>query len=339
MRLFCLKRILSALLLVAAIGHAQQIQAADGGPAAVELNPKTFAYAVISVADMNQALGLWVDQMGMEIVTRRKGGNSELARAWGLEPADISDQVLLRMPGAREGGIHFVRFRQPGPPVREGAAPSDLVPKSLDIWTRDIHASYEQLTAAGYKFRSPVQQLSPQLYEVHMYGHDELNVVLLGSTGEATRKFSEKGYDAVPMLIIISPDNRLDAGFFTDLFGAEQVSYSQFKGPAIEKAVGLPRGATLDIRIMGDRQADLGRIEIVQYTGAPQRNLYPRTKPPARGLLAATYFVPDIDAILTRGASYGVTDLGEVDGIYGKGRMATVTSPAGLRVNLFAPRR
>src|SRR5690606_18792858 len=100
----------------------------------------------------------------------------------------------------------------------------------------DIHGSYDKLKAAGYKFRSPVQQLSAQLH------------------------------------------------------------------------------------IMGDKQADLGRIEIVQYTGAPQRNLYPLARPPARGLLSATYFVPELDSFLARGASLGITDPGEVKGVYGTGR-------------------
>jgi catechol 2,3-dioxygenase-like lactoylglutathione lyase family enzyme len=301
-------------------------------------NPKTFAYAIVSVADIDQALGLWRDQMGMEIVVRRKGPDTALAKSWGIAPEEISDQALLRTPGAKEGGLHLIRFRQPGKAVREGAATTDLVPKSLDIWTRDIHESYDALQKAGFKFRSPVQQLSKNLYEVHMFGPDELNIVLLGAPGGAKRNFSAKGFDAVPMLIVISPDNVREAEFFTSLLGAEQVSNSQFKGPAIEAAVGLPPGAGLDIRIMGDRQADLGRIEIVQYSGAPQRNLYPLAKPPARGLLAATYFVPDLDAFLKRGAAFGIEDIGEVEGVYGAGRMATVTTPAGLRVNLFSPR-
>jgi predicted enzyme related to lactoylglutathione lyase len=48
--------------------------------------------------------------------------------------------------------------------------------------------------------------------------------------------------------------------------------------------------------------------------------------------------VPDLDAFLKRGAAFGIEDIGEVEGVYGTGRMATVTTPAGLRVNLFSPR-
>jgi catechol 2,3-dioxygenase-like lactoylglutathione lyase family enzyme len=333
------KCVLVSLLWLSAVFGLQQSARAASAADSMDTNPKTFAFAVVSVADIDRALELWQNQMGMEVMVRRRGADAALAKMWGIDPNEISDQALIRTPGATDGGIHLVRFRQPGKAVREGAAPTDLVPKSLDVWTSDIHAAVEQLQKAGYKFRSEVQQLSPTLYEVHMFGHDELNIVLLGAPHKVERNFSPKGFDAAPLLITISPDNERDAEFYTKLLGADLVSSSQFTGPAIEKAVGLPPGAGLDIRIMGDPQSNLGRIEIVQYSGAPQRNLYPLAKPPARGLLAATYFVPELESFLKRGAEFGLQDLGEVDGVYGPGRMATATSPAGLRITLFAPRQ
>ena len=311
-------------------------------PEAMAVHPLAFAYVVMSVADMDQALGLWVRQIGMEIVTRRTGPDAALARAWGLDAAEIVDQALLRTPGAREGGIHLVRFRQPGPAVREGAAPTDLVPKSVDVGVRDIQARFDELTAAGYRFRSSVNRMGSQpgreFYEVHMHGPDEINIVLL-EVPARPRKTNDKGYAVAVQLVMISPDNTRDAAFFKALLGIEQVSGSRISGPEIERTVGLPPGAALDIRIVGDREIGLGRVEIVQYTGAPSRDLYPRARPPARGILSVTYLVPDVAPILAAGAALGVGDLGEVDGIYGPGRMATATTPAGLRVDVFAPRR
>jgi hypothetical protein len=90
---------------------------------------------------------------------------------------------------------------------------------------------------------------------------------------------------------------------------------------------------------MGDAKIDYGRIEIVQYQGAQSRDLYPRAKPPARGMLSVTYFVPEIDSIIARGRSLGVRDHGAFNGVYGNGRFASATTPAGLRVDLFAPAR
>lgn len=311
-------------------------------PATMSVHPLTFAYVVISVADMEQALGLWVDRFGMEIVTRRDGRDAALARAWGIGADDILDQALLRTPGVREGGVHLVRFRIPGPAVREDAAPTDLVPKSVDIAVRDIEARYAELSAAGYRFRSPVGRLVTQggveVFEVHMFGPDGLNLVFLEQPAHP-EPTSDKGYGVAPQLVVVSPDNLRESSFYQSLLGLEQIAHNRFGGPSVEKTIGLPPGAQLDIRIMGDSRIDYGRIEIVQYEGAPSRDLYPRAKPPARGMLSVTYFVPELDSIVARGASLGVRDLGSFDGVYGRGRLATVTTPAGLRLDLFAPER
>ena len=40
----------------------------------------------------------------------------------------LADQALLVTPAAGEGGVHLVRFRQPGQAVRDGASPTDLLP-------------------------------------------------------------------------------------------------------------------------------------------------------------------------------------------------------------------
>ncbi|MFM7708662.1 MAG: hypothetical protein ACKO9D_11715, partial [Gammaproteobacteria bacterium] len=93
---------------------------------------------------------------------------------------------------------------------------------------------------------------------------------------------------------------------------------------------------------------DYGRLAIVQYEGAQSADLYPRARPPARGLLSVTFFVPDVGAVLARAAALatdttaaaGATmrappvDHGIVDTVFGMARMATLTSPAGLRIDL-----
>ena len=56
------------------------------------LRPKAFAFAIISVTDLNAALALWQDRFGMTVLARREG-----AGAGG-------------MPGAaRRGGTHRIR--------------------------------------------------------------------------------------------------------------------------------------------------------------------------------------------------------------------------------------
>jgi catechol 2,3-dioxygenase-like lactoylglutathione lyase family enzyme len=310
-------------------------------------NPLAFAYAVISVADLEQALGLWQERFGMELVARREGTDPGLAKVWGIGAGELIDQALLRTPGMEQGGVHLVRFRVPGPAVRENAAPTDLVPKSVDIATRDLPARYVELVAAGYRFRSPIGRFVTDkvvVHEVHMPGPDAVNFVFLEQEGHP-EPVSPKGYGVMPQIVAISPDNRLEKAFFESVLGLQETSYNRFSGPEVEKTVGLPQGAGLDIRIFGDPAYDYGRLEIVQYEGATATDLYPRAKPPARGLLSVTYFVPDVGAILARATAATAprmraapVDHGVVASIFGESRMVTLTSPAGLRIDLVERR-
>ncbi|MCP5327588.1 MAG: VOC family protein [Sinobacteraceae bacterium] len=310
-------------------------------------NPLVFSYAVISVADLEQALALWQARFGMELVARREGTDPGLAQAWGVGPGEIIDQALLRTPGMEQGGVHLVRFRVPGPAVRETAAPTDLVPKSVDIATRDLPARHAELVAAGYKFRSPIGKFVTDkvvVHEVHLRGPDAVNLVFLEQEGHP-EPVSPQGYGVMPQIVAISPDNRLEKAFFEGVLGLKETSYNRFGGPEVEKTVGLPKGANLDIRIFGDPAYDYGRLEIVQYEGVDGADLYPRAVAPARGLLSVTYFVPDVAAILARATAADAprmraapVDHGVVASIFGQSRMATLTSPAGLRIDLIERR-
>lgn len=310
-------------------------------------NPLAFTYAVISVADLDQSLGLWQARFGMELVARRQGTDPGLAQVWGIAAGDIIDQALLRTPGMEQGGIHLVRFRVPGAPVRQDAAATDLVPKSVDIATRDIQSRYDEMVAAGYRFRSPIGRLvtgNVVVREVHMPGPDGVNFVFLEQEGHP-EPVSDKGFGVLPQLVAISPDNRLEKAFFEGVMGLKETSYNRFSGPEVEKTIGLPKGAGLDIRIFGDPAYDYGRLEIVQYEGANGADLYPRARPPARGMLSVTYFVPDVGAILAKATAPDAprmraapVDHGLVTTIFGQSRMASLTSPAGLRIDLVERR-
>ncbi len=313
------------------------------------VNPKAYAYAVISVADMEQALALWSGRFGLRVAVRREGRDPELAAIWGLAPEDIIDQALLLTPGMAQGGVHLVRFRLPGRAVREGAAATDLVPKSVDIAVRDLPARHAELEAAGYRFRSPIGRFETDgvvVHEVHLPGPDGVNLVFLEQEGKP-EPVSPEGYGVAPQIVAISPDNRREKAFFEQVLGLEETSYHRFAGPEVERTIGLPSGAGLDVRIFGDAAYAYGRLEIVQYEGVKGADLYPRARPPARGLLSVTFFVPDIAAVLARAAqissaapssaaasSAAPVDHGLRRTIFGEARIATLTTPAGLRIDL-----
>ncbi|MBU6377129.1 MAG: hypothetical protein KJS95_01230 [Gammaproteobacteria bacterium] len=314
----------------------------------VSFTPKAFAYVVISVADMDQALGLWASRFGMQLVVRRQGSDPGLARIWGLAEGDIVDQALLVTPGREQGGVHLVRFRVPGPAVREGAAPTDLVPKSVDIAVHDIQSRYAELEAAGYRFRSRIGRFVTDgivVHEVHMNGPESINLVFLEQEGKPEH-VSAQGYGVSPQVIATTPDNLGEKAFFEQVLSLDETSYHRFSGTEVERTIGLPPGGALDVRIFGDASYDYGRLEIVQYEGVQSKDLYPRAVPPARGILAVTFFVKDIGAALERAATLqrergssamrsAPRDHGTVDTLFGRSRMATLVSPAGLVVHLL----
>jgi catechol 2,3-dioxygenase-like lactoylglutathione lyase family enzyme len=313
----------------------------------VNYTAKAFAYVVISVADMDQALGLWVSRFGMQIVVRRQGSDPGLAKLWGLAEGDIIDQALLVTPGREQGGVHLVRFRVPGAPVRDGAAPTDLVPKSVDIAVHDISTRYAELEAAGYQFRSKIGRFETDgivVHEVHMNGPESVNLVFLEQEGKPEH-VSSLGYGVAPQVIATTPDNLGEKAFFEKVLGLDETSYHRFSGPEVERTIGLPPGGGLDVRIFGDAAYDYGRLEIVQYEGVQSKDLYPRAVPPARGLLSVTFFVPSIDTVLARAAALlqergsaamrsAPRDHGITETLFGRARMVTLTSPAGLVVQL-----
>ncbi|MEZ5497853.1 MAG: VOC family protein [Steroidobacteraceae bacterium] len=321
----------------AAHGDAPAIaKTPEPSPAMTGHSAYSFAYVVLSVADLDQALELWQQRFGMEVVTRRHGADAGLAKLWNIAADDIKDQALLNTPGSLDGGLHLVQFARPGAAIREGARSTDLVLKNIDIAARDIKARHQELLDAGMKFRSAIGTLESDgvlVYEVHAPGPEGINLVFLEQP-DVPQLTSRQGYGVTPQIVAITPDNEREVAFYRGLFGMEQLSHHRFEGPEVEKTIGLPSGAALDVRIVGNAKSAYGRMELVNYQGAPGDNLYPRARPPARGLLSVTYVVANLGGYLERGRNWGIVDHGPIESILGKGRMASVTTPAGMRIDI-----
>jgi catechol 2,3-dioxygenase-like lactoylglutathione lyase family enzyme len=296
-----------------------------------------FSHATVGVADLDAALSLWVDTFGFDVAARRDGPDPALSRLWSLAPDAISRQALVFTPGQRRGGLHFVEFAAPEAPVREGAEVFDRLPKNLDVWVRDLPGRYQKLLAAGREFRSRwVQVEAPDgtvFREVHMPSHDRTNVVFVEVLGREY-PFSRKGYAGIGALITIVPDAELEKAFYERVLGLEAISHNFLQGPEVERMVGLPPGSALNIWIVGDHGLPLGEIEIVEYRGVEGEDRYPRARPPALGTLHVTYRTDDVAALAQRLADDGVevSDHGQVDAVYGSGRMISFRSPSGFLI-------
>jgi len=299
-----------------------------------------FTSVTVGVADMDVAYALWVDAFGMDVVLDRKGADDSIAGLWGISPDNISRQLLLNTNGSRYGMLHLVEFKNPQAPVRLNAEVFDLVPKNLDVYVRDMPERIAELAAAGHTFRNEKysEATAPdgtKFREMHMPSHDSINVVLLEVMG-SEKPLTEKGYGSVGPLIYIVPDAAVEKAFLSTIFEFDKLNDNLLSGPEIEKMVGLPPGAGLDVSIWGRHDQPLGELEIVDYQGVTGRDLFPAAIPPAVGILHVSFRLDNVDSLLLRlreagiafGQHFGVTS------ILGSGRVITFKSPAGLRVEV-----
>ena len=295
----------------------------------------------IGVADLDDALKLWRGRFGLDVIARQAGPDTGLGILWDVPADQIADQALVRTPGAGTGWLHLVQFDRPDPPVRRGASTTDLGPKSLDVHCRDMPARYAELELDGYRFRAPISEYEVgdlRAREAQMPAHDDTNVVLIEVFGWDIR-LSDSGYGGVTSFVVIVPDAEVEGAFYTELFDLDELMHHRITGPAIEQAVGLPKGSTLIMRLLGRETEMFGRMELVQYEGLAGTDRFPLAKAPALGTLHCRFQVDSVEAFVERAGRAGaaVRHYGSIQTISGSGRAAAVDSPAGLRVEVFEP--
>jgi len=299
----------------------------------------SWTHVTVGVADLDTALDLWRDEFGFDVRVQRDGPDAGLAELWGLASGNaILRQAVVGTPGVSHGLIHLVQFAEPGEPVRAGAQVFDLLPKNLDIHVKDLPANFERLRAKGRSFRSEQysEVTSPSgttFREIHMHGHDDINVVLLEVIGEEVT-YSPKGFAGVGPLITIVPNAPQEQEFYVNLLDLEVLSENLLVGEDIERMVGLPKGAGLDVRVLGEPHNEFGRMEIVDYQGVEGEDRYARAVAPALGTLHVRYEVPSLEPLTTRLDSLAIPfeRFAGIESLLGTGDVVVFHSPAGLRI-------
>lgn len=300
-----------------------------------------FTVVTVGVADLDEALSLWVGEFGFNVARSKEGPDAELARLWGLRPEDIARQALVRTNDHNFGMVHIVEFTEPDAPVREGAKNFDLTPKNLDVYVNNLPQKFAQMKDKGFQFRTEAPseftaEDGTTFREIHLPSHDKINIVLLEVVGEQ-HDYSPADVAGIGPFIFTVPDIEKENAFFEAVFPVEKLSHNVFSGPEIEKIVGLPEGTTLNITIWGRKGHDLGKLEIVEYGGVESANLYPRAKPKALGVLHVGYVVPDNGALMSRleAVSVPFEKHGVIDSLIATGEVISFSSPAGLRIEVY----
>ena len=297
---------------------------------------------IVGVQNINEAIELWVNQFGLNIVSEREGIDADLSRLWQLEDDEITKQALLATPKIDVGKIHLVQFKNPSTAVRQNANATDLGPKNLDVTCLDLPSKYDELIKMGYQFRSEyveyqIESIGADVLEVQMPGHDHTNIIFVEQLGEKIQ-LSKRGYGGITSLVTIVSELDEETDFFMDIFSLKEALSEDLFGEHVEKMIGLPKGGGLRLNLLeGDEIDRYGRVELVAYIGAEkQDDLYKIANPPALGTLHCVFRVEDIDNIKNklRNRSVSFKEHGLLDLIYGKGEIISFRSPAGLRIEV-----
>ena len=297
---------------------------------------------IVGVQNINEAIELWVNQFGLDIVSEREGIDGDLSRLWQLEDDEITKQALLATPKIDVGKIHLVQFKNPSTAVRQNANATDLGPKNLDVTCLDLPSKYDELIKMGYQFRSEyvgykIESIGADVLEVQMPGHDHTNIIFVEQLGEKIQ-LSKRGYGGITSLVTIVSELDEETDFFMDIFSLKEALSEDLFGEHVEKMIGLPKGGGLRLNLLeGDEIDRYGRVELVAYIGAEkQDDLYKIANPPALGTLHCVFRVEDIDNIKNklRNRSVSFKEHGLLDLIYGKGEIISFRSPAGLRIEV-----
>ena len=297
---------------------------------------------IVGVQNINEAIELWVNQFGLDIVSEREGIDADLSRLWQLKDDEITKQALLATPKIDVGKIHLVQFNNPTTAVRQNANATDLGPKNLDVTCLDLPSKYDELIKMGYQFRSEyvgykIESIGADVLEVQMPGHDHTNIIFVEQLGEKIQ-LSKRGYGGITSLVTIVSELDEETDFFMDIFSLKEALSEDLFGEHVEKMIGLPKGGGLRLNLLeGDELDRYGRVELVAYIGAEkQDDLYKIANPPALGTLHCVFRVEDIDNIKNklRKRSVSFKEHGLLDLIYGKGEIISFRSPAGLRIEV-----
>ncbi|MDB4048679.1 VOC family protein [Luminiphilus sp.] len=259
-----------------------------------------WSWVSIGTSDVAAACHFWVDMLGFECIDRAEGDDPGLRQHWQLTDRQIRRQVMLRSPGAACGAIHLVEYDTAAATVRQDAAVFDLCPKNLDIYVDDLPLRMADLTARGVRFRNEQysEAVSPDgvhFREIHLAGHDDINIVLLQIMGDGALP-TESGFYGVGPLVCIVEDSAAEKVFYRDVMGLSLAHDNVLAGPEIEQMIGLPAGCALEVSIWAQMGQPLGEVELVTYQGTQGANRYPRAVPGARGVTHLNWWVEDMAA-------------------------------------------
>lgn len=307
-----------------------------------------FQEAVISVADLAEAKAVWTEVGGYQILC-------DLGQPAGvLDPDRPQRELVLRKPGASRGFIRLVRYAdaETGTLIRSAAMPWDVGGIfDLYFYVRNVDAAAADLRKRGWQgFNDPVEYTTGPftVREVLMRGpNGEVLCLmqLIAPPADEARYGHMQGFSWPFNAAITVADFEAARIFFADQLRWRTVMQGEVKSPpGAATPVGLPEPVAQNFgrkfaSFTQDEANRDGSIQVLEYIGLKGRDLSARAVPPNLGLLALRVPVSNLAATLAEFRAKGGSLAAEPQRVnlppYGEVTMATLTGPAGARIELF----
>ena len=321
------------------------------GPAAAESNIKGFREAVITTARPEAWETFFLEDAGWE---RRYAdvADGALKELWRLPAEARIREALYANPGTDRGFVRVVTLEGvPQAQIRSNDQPWDTGGHfDFNLRVAGLEALSVRLMARGWQAASDPVQFTFGPFEVKEWivrGPDGVRLALIERVAPPLKgwphlKITSRVFNATQTV----RDMPASLAFYRDVLKFE--TYLEHRGPSREpgpNVLGLPHNLAAEIPrhvfILHPVGINDGSVELLAFDGATGRDFGAHATPDNLGVSALRFPVDDLDAVLSRLRSAGLTpETGPmVLGLapYGAVRIFAIRAPEGAWLEFFEP--
>lgn len=340
----------AAIMLCSAACAAARTQEPSAAPAVFSAETgRGWQEAVVSVRDLAPIRDFMVEVAGYEVM---ETGPLEQAwlEAWGLPEEAGGAYALLRSPGKSVGWVRLVRFDGVEQQlIRPGAQAWDQGGLfSLMVRSNEAADVADAAHARGWSvFNQPqIFEFGPlTIKNVVVRLPDGVNLAVYSRVSPPVEGWDDlEGFSYPFNTMAMVHDIEAERAFFEDGLGFSPFWEGDYidAGP-VDTNFAMPDNLAPEIprrtAILQQREGEDGRIELMEFVGLSGADFSNRARPPNLGIAGVRLPVADLDAVLARLESQGVTPAaGPVTWTlspYGEVAWAAVRSPSGIVVELY----
>lgn len=301
--------------------------------------------AFLGVDDVAAHLELYVGQLGWEVHESGTFSADEAAALWG---SDVGETPWLELRAAGAGHGRLVLLEVPDRRTPEHPMQADTGLVAINMYTRDIHASHRELSAAGQRFRTPPATWAvplgdkmvsvTQMFLLAPEGVDIVFVEPAAARGTAAWVTDpERHYTELTSVVCHVPDFDAEVRFWgPEGLGLQSWYDVSFTHPGLDEMAQLPPGSVMRLSFLAG--ASTARLEITRLEDRSLGQDHRAQQRTARhlGHTGWLFEVTDLATTLARVGDLG----GEVlstsktgpRGLFGGAPVAYVNTPNGLPV-------